>query len=250
MHPELLQIFKSRKSNSLKSVAVLIDPDDVAIHKLPELVATCEASDVHYFFVGGSLISSDNFEKTVIRLKELTKLPVILFPGNHAHLSNHADGILLLSLVSGRNPEFLIGQHVLAAPALKRAKLDILSTAYMLIDGGSETTVSYISNTKPIPNNKPDIAACTAMAAEMIGMQLTYLDAGSGATTPVSSSVIKAVSQAVELPVIVGGGLRNIQSIELAFENGADVVVIGNAIEENPDFVLELAALNQRTVLT
>lgn len=245
MNQDILNLLKERKARAIKSVAVLIDPDDVDLQKLPSFVAACEASNVHYFFVGGSLISSANFENTVSQLKKLTSLPVILFPGNHSHISDQADGLLLLSLVSGRNPDFLIGQHVLAAPALKRSELEILSTAYMLVDGGTETTVSYISNTKPLPNNKPDIAACTALAAEMIGMQLAYLDAGSGAKKTVSPVIIKAVAKAVSMPLIVGGGLRDINSIESAFHHGANVVVIGNAIEENPDFIFELATLNK-----
>lgn len=243
MNHDLLKLFSSRKAHAVKSVAVLVDPDDVDFDSLPTFVTACEDSGVHYFFVGGSLISSGNLTATVRLLKSLTDLPVILFPGNHAHLTEHADAVLLLSLVSGRNPDFLIGQHVLAAPALKRADVQVLSTAYLLIDGGAETTVSYISNTKPIPNDKPDIAAATVMAAELIGMRLAYLDAGSGAKNPVSPKVIQSVANAVDMPIIVGGGLRSIEAIEVAFRQGADVVVIGNALEENPDFAYKLAVL-------
>ncbi len=247
MNHDLLKLFSSRKARAVKSVAVLIDPDDVNFETLPAFVAACEGSGVHYFFVGGSLITSGNLTATVRLLKSLTDLPVILFPGNHAHITEYADAVLLLSLVSGRNPDFLIGQHVLAAPALKRADIQVLSTAYLLIDGGTETTVSYISNTKPIPNDKPDIAVATVIAAELIGMRLAYLDAGSGAKNPVSSSIIKAVADVVNLPIMVGGGLRSIEAIETAFRQGADVVVIGNALEENPDFAYNLAALMKST---
>lgn len=243
MKKKLLDLFVERKKTGIKSVAVLLDPDDIDFAKLPDLVQKCEACNVHYFFVGGSLINSDSFTTLLNQLRKLTKLPVIIFPGNNTHIFPEADGILLLSLVSGRNSEFLIGQHVIGAPALKRSKLEIMSTAYMLIDGGSQTTVSYISNTNPIPNNKPDIAVATAVAAEMIGMKITYLDAGSGADTPVNPRIIAAVSNNVACPVIVGGGLRSIETVETAFDNGADIIVIGNAIEENPDFILELSSL-------
>jgi len=243
MKRTLVDLFLERKKRAIKSVAVLLDPDDIDFAQLPEIVNKCEACNVHYFFVGGSLINSGNFIELLHQLKILTKLPVIIFPGNNTHIFPEADGILLLSLVSGRNPEFLIGQHVVAAPVLKRSGLEVLSTAYILVDGGSQTTVSYISNTNPIPNNKPDIAVATAIAAEMIGMKLTYLDAGSGADLPVSTHIIKAVAGNVKTPVIVGGGLRSLKNVKAAFQNGADVVVVGNAIEENPDFILELSSL-------
>lgn len=247
MKRKLIDLFLRRKRASVKSVAVLIDPDDIDFEKLPELVKKCEACNVHYFFVGGSLINSENFTEVLNQLKTLTELPVIIFPGNNTHIFSEADGILLLSLVSGRNPDFLIGQHVIAAAVLKRSGLEVLSTAYILVDGGSQTTVSYISNTNPIPNNKPEIAAATAIAAEMIGMKLTYLDAGSGADSPVNPLLIKAVANNVETPVIVGGGLRSVENVETAFKNGADVVVVGNAIEQNPDFILELSSLTKAT---
>jgi putative glycerol-1-phosphate prenyltransferase len=247
MKRKLVDIFLERKQAGIKSVAVLLDPDDIDFVKLPGIVNKCEACNIHYLFVGGSLINSENFIELLSQLKTLTKLPVIIFPGNNTHIFPEADGILLLSLVSGRNPEFLIGQHVIAAPVLKRSGLEVLSTAYILVDGGSQTTVSYISNTNPIPNNKPDIAVATAIAAEMIGMKLTYLDAGSGADSPVSTRIIKAVAENVETPVIVGGGLSSVENVEAAFQHGADVVVVGNAIEENSDFILELSSLTKVT---
>lgn len=243
MSQHILKTIQERKTTGEKSVAVLLDPDDVRFETLPDFIKKCEACGVHYFLVGGSLIYTDNFKKLITSLKSLSTLPVIIFPGNNHHIHREADGILLLSLVSGRNPEFLIGQHVVAAPELKRSGLEILSTAYLLVESGTQTTVSYISNTTPIPYNKPEIAACTALAAEMIGMKLTYLDGGSGAENPVSRKTIQAVAQAVSSPLIVGGGLRTIEDVHAAFNAGADVAVIGNAIEENPDFVLELANL-------
>jgi putative glycerol-1-phosphate prenyltransferase len=161
-------------------------------------------------------------------------VPVVLFPGSNLYIHSDADGILFLSLISGRNPEFLIGQHVVAAPLLKASGLEILPTGYMLVDGGKPTTVSYISNTQPIPADKADIAACTAMAGEMLGQQLLYLDAGSGAENPVSPGMISAVKKATSLPLLAGGGIRSGEQARNAWEAGADCIVIGNVLESNP----------------
>ncbi|TAG57186.1 MAG: geranylgeranylglyceryl/heptaprenylglyceryl phosphate synthase, partial [Runella slithyformis] len=171
-------------------------------------------------------------------------------PGSSLHIEPTADAILLLSLISGRNPELLIGQHVIAAPILKRSGLEVLPTGYMLVESGRSTTVSYISNTTPIPHDKPSVAACTAMAGEMLGLQLMYLDAGSGAQKPVSAAMIAAVRQAVDTPIVVGGGINSIDKAYAALEAGADVIVVGNGIEENPDLLPEIAqavrAFNER----
>jgi putative glycerol-1-phosphate prenyltransferase len=175
-------------------------------------------------------------------LKKETKIPLILFPGNSLQLSYKADAILFLSLISGRNPELLIGHHVISAPYLKLSPLEIISTGYMLIDGGVDTTVSYMSNTNPIPKDKEDIAACTAVAGEMLGLKTIFLDAGSGAKYPVSKDMIETIRGSVEVPIITGGGIRN---PEKAFQNvsaGADVVVVGNAVENDPTLIQEMAA--------
>ena len=175
-------------------------------------------------------------------IKKTTDIPMILFPGNSFQLSYKADGLLFLSLISGRNADLLIGKHVITAPFLKISPLEIMSTGYMLIDGGISTTVQYMSNTIPIPSTKDDIAVCTAMAGELLGLKMIYLDAGSGAQKPVSTSMIDAVSTAIDIPLIVGGGIRTPQK---AYENvkaGADVIVVGNAIEKDPQLIIDMAA--------
>ena len=180
-------------------------------------------------------------KRAVVMLKKNSDIPVILFPGSTFQISFHADAILFLSLISGRNPELLIGKQVIAAPYLRKSSLEILSTGYMLVDGGVPTTVSYISGTTPIPADKPEIAMCTAMAGEMLGMKLLYLDAGSGARQPASNQMIRMLSDNTSVPLILGGGVR---TPELAFEKakaGADITVVGNAIEKDPELIIEIA---------
>jgi putative glycerol-1-phosphate prenyltransferase len=226
-----------------KAFAVLLDPDKLDAQTLSERIVALNSAEVDFIFVGGSLISSDNMDMILEELKEKTSVPKIIFPGNGLHINEKADGILLLSLISGRNPDFLIGQHVVSAPILKRSNLEKIPTGYMLIDGGNPTTVSYISNTFPIPNNKPDVAAATAMAGEMLGLKVIYLDAGSGAQNPVNENIISAVKKHVDVPVIVGGGLNTIAKASNALAAGADMIVVGNAIESNPAFLLEISQL-------
>ena len=242
MTQNLLNNLCERKANGRKSFAVLIDPDKVNLEKFSNLLDLCIQYKADYIFVGGSLITYYVMEEVITKIKDYTNIPVILFPGNSLHINNQADAILLLSLISGRNPEFLIGQHVISAPILRKSGLEILSTGYMLIDSGRQTTVSYISNTTPIPQDKPGIAACTAMAGEMLGLKLTYLDAGSGAMNPVSPEMIAAVRQSVDTPIIVGGGINSIRKAKNALSAGADVIVIGNGIEENIDLLKEIAS--------
>lgn len=217
-----------------KQLAALVDPDKVDIASLPQLVADIGAA-VDYIFVGGSLLGSD-IAATVAAVKAHTTKPVLLFPGHCSHICEAADAILLLSLLSGRNPEFLIGNHVIAAPFLHRSRMEVISTAYILVDGGCTTSVQYISNTMPIPANKTDIIRSTAIAGEMLGQRLVYLEAGSGAVNPVPDEAIEAVATAVEMPVIVGGGLRSYDLIQQKFSAGADIIVIGNAWENNHHF--------------
>jgi phosphoglycerol geranylgeranyltransferase len=226
-----------------KGLAILLDPDKLDAEILAERIKSINESSVDYIFVGGSLISSDNMDMVLSELADKTFVPKILFPGNSLHINAKADAILFLSLISGRNPEFLIGQQVVSAPALKRSGLGILPTGYILVDGGKSTTVSYISNTTPVPADKPDVAAVTALAGEMLGLQYIYLDAGSGALNPVREEMIRMVKKTVSLPLIVGGGIRSTEAASKAFSAGADVVVIGNAIEENPDFLKEVAQI-------
>lgn len=225
-----------------KSIIVLIDPDKCSNSSLSELIKYDELPLC--WFVGGSLLMESKFQETIEYLKENSKNPVVIFPGNNLQLSKNADAILFLSLVSGRNPEYLIGQHVVAAPKIKASGLKPIPTGYILIDGGRETAVSYISNTKPIPRDKPEIAVATAMAAEMQGKQLIYLEAGSGAQNPVPPDTVAAIRQNTDLPIIVGGGVKGIEAVTNLFSAGADHVVIGNHIESNPDFLDELIRFN------
>lgn len=234
------------REQSRKLFAVLIDPDKMKMSGIDKVIRNGIESGIDFFFIGGSLIVSDMLDKCINAIKVACDIPVVLFPGNSYQLSYKADGILFLSLISGRNPELLIGNHVLAAPFLKLSALEILSTGYLLIDGGVATTVSYISNTQPIPAAKPDIAACTAMAGEMLGMKLIYLDAGSGALRPVSAETINAVANSIDVPIIVGGGIRSPEAAILAAEAGADIIVVGNAIESAPELIFEIASAVHR----
>lgn len=230
------------KKEGRKALAVLIDPDKITRDGCVRLVNYAIESKVDFLFVGGSLMTSSAFEETIKTIKTTgPQIPVVIFPGSNLHINDHADAILLLSLISGRNPEYLIGQHVGAAPILKKSQLEVLSTGYVLIDGGNTTTVSYISNTTPIPSDKPEIAACTAMAGEMLGMKMIYLDAGSGAKQSIPQNVIDSVRTSIDVPLIVGGGIRDEVSIENAFSAGADIVVIGTAIEKDPELLVRAA---------
>jgi geranylgeranylglyceryl phosphate synthase family protein len=246
MKSDILKHIESKVAAGKKSLALLLDPDKLDTDSLRDRILAIKSLSVDYIFVGGSLISSDNFEFVINSLKQYTDLPVIIFPGNGMHIYENADAILLLQLISGRNPDFLIGQHVIAAPKLKRSNLEILPTGYMLVESGVATTVSYISNTTPLPANKPDIAACTAIAGEMLGLKLIYMDAGSGAQNPINQEMIAAVKKNVGVPLIVGGGINTVGKAIAALEAGADVIVIGNAVEKDPGFLNEVAKAVQK----
>ena len=238
----IYQSFLDAKRNKQKKLAVLIDPDQVNLGNMDKLIQLASEASVDYFFIGGSLIVNNMLDHCLKSIKERCNIPMLLFPGNSFQLSYKADGILFLSLISGRNPELLIGNHVIAAPFLKLSPLEIISTGYMLIDGGTPTTVSYMSNTNPIPANKSDIAVCTALAGEMLGMKQIYMDAGSGSQNPVPTEMIQSVSETIKIPLIIGGGIR---TPEKAYENakaGADVIVIGNAFEKNPELVVDISS--------
>ena len=238
----ILEKLSQRREKGIKSFAVLIDPDNIPDKaSCQKLINMSIENKVDFFFVGGSLITDDNYNSIVDQIKSNCNIPVVLFPGSNMHISLNADAVLFLSLISGRNPELLIGQHVVAAPILKKSRLEIIPTGYMLISSGCPTAVAYMSNTSPIPNNKPSIAACTAMAGEMLGLRLMYLDAGSGACEPVSPKVINIVRKSVETPIIVGGGLRSANCATKALQAGADLVVIGNGIEKNPNLMIEVS---------
>ncbi len=212
---------------------MLVDPDRYN-DMLPYLEHEDFKNSVDYVFVGGSLLTTHQLEQCLSDLRPMCHCPVILFPGSHMQIHSAADGILLLSLVSGRNPDFLIGRHVEAAAALKASGLEIIPTAYLLIEGGRSTTASYISNTVGIPHHKSEIAAATALASEMLGLKNIYLDAGSGAEMPVSTDMIHAVRKAVDLPLITGGGIRSAEKAFSNFEAGADLVVVGDLFEKSP----------------
>jgi phosphoglycerol geranylgeranyltransferase len=228
------------KTNS-KSLAVLLDPDKLDVYSLNQRIEAINTYKIDYIFVGGSLITSDKLDWLLTELKARTTAPKIIFPGHGTHINDKADGILLLSLISGRNAEFLIGQHVVFAPILKRSSLEILPVGYILIDGGKPTTVSYISNTSPIPADKPDVAAATALAGNLLGLKLIYLDAGSGAMDAIKPELISAVKKSIDTPLIVGGGINTVEKALTAWQAGADIIVIGNAIENNPDFMEAVA---------
>ena len=238
----IYQSLTDRKSQSKKSFAVLIDPDKVNDNSVEELIQLSLDAKVDYFLVGGSLVISSYLDECVQIIKRSCNIPVILFPGSPSQVSKYADALLYLSLISGRNPELLIGQHVVSAPFVKKSGLEIMSTGYMVIDGGAPTTVSYISNASPLPSDKNEIAMCTAMAGEMLGMKLIYMDAGSGAKKAISESMIQKVASCIDVPLIVGGGITTAEKAYLNCKAGADVIVVGNAIEKDASLIKEIAS--------
>lgn len=233
-----MNIYSSLTNSKSKQLAVLIDPDKYSSKSLAALVSNAQKSGVAYFFVGGSLLTHNHSDVIIKIIKDHCSIPVILFPGDVLQVNENADAILLLSLISGRNADLLIGRQVVAAPFLKKSKLEILPTGYMLIESGKLTTALYISNTVPIPRDKDEIAVSTALAGEQLGLKLIYLDAGSGAENPVTFSMIAAVKSNISVPLIVGGGIRTILQARASLEAGADVIVVGNAIE-NKNAMLE-----------
>jgi len=237
----ILHTIKESKSQNRKLLAILIDPDTPDDNELKRIVEEVNNARVDLIFIGGSLLVKDVLDQCIATIKNHTDIPVILFPGSMMQVSGKADAILFLSLISGRNPDLLIGSQVIAAPYIKQAGLEALPTGYMLIDSGKPTTATYMSHSMPIPGNKSEIAACTAMAGEMLGLQLIYLDGGSGADKPVNTKMIAEVRKAVDTPIIVGGGIKNAEdAVEIA-KAGADVIVVGNATEKNPQIIKEIA---------
>lgn len=242
---KLKEIYPSlceRKMNGKRSFAVLVDPDKVDDKKMQQLIELSLAAKVDYFLVGGSLIISNYLDECVQFIKRNCSIPVVIFPGSSTQVSKYADALLYLSLISGRNPELLIGQHVVSAPAIKQSGLEIMSTGYIVIDGGAPTTVSYISNATPVPADKDEIAMCTAMAGEMLGMKLIYMDAGSGAKRPITESMIEKVASCIEVPLIIGGGITDPEKAYLNCKAGANVIVVGNAIEKDASLIMEMAS--------
>lgn len=241
MKSTIYDSLSDKKKLGKKSFAVLIDPDKVNTSLLDELVSLSLSAKVDYFLVGGSLVISNHLDDCVKQIKKNCDIPVILFPGSPSQVSRYADALLYLSLISGRNPELLIGQHVVSAPFVKQSGLEIMSTGYIVVDGGAPTTVSYISNASPIPADKNEIAMCTAMAGEMLGMKLIYMDAGSGAKRPITEGMIRVVADHIEAPLIIGGGIVHPEKAYLNCKAGADVIVVGNAIEKDASLIREMS---------
>ena len=227
-----------------KSLALLVDPDKIKDESsFRALISLAITSNIDFFFIGGSLVLSDNIHRCVCLIRDSgTAVPVVLFPGNSIQLVENADGILFLSLISGRNPDLLIGQHVISAPFLASSSLEVLPTGYMLVDSGKITSVNYMSQTIPLPNNKPGLAIATALAGTFLGLQYLFLDAGSGANNPVSPKVIAGVKENTRCPLIVGGGIDSLTKAKLAWKSGADVVVLGNGVERNPSLLAEVSS--------
>ena len=231
---------KTAISNKERLLAVLLDPDKVSLKKLPLLIDEVNRSIATHIFVGGSIVEEGVTDPFVNKIKERTTLPVLIFPGDITQISHQADGLLFLSLLSGRNPEYLIEKQVKAVSILKNSQLEVVPTAYLLIENGKETAVQRVSGTLPMSRDNTGLITDTAKAGELLGMKLVYLEAGSGAIHPVNEEIIKKVSDVLEVPLIVGGGIRNKQQLDNAYEAGADMVVIGTAFEDNNMFFKDL----------
>lgn len=234
IYNEILQSKKEKK----KLLAILLDPDKISKDSLQNIIPKINQSPATHIFIGGSLVLTNTIDGIIRELKQKTTLPVLLFPGNPSQISSEAHGILFLTLLSGRNPDFLIEHQVKAAPILKKTNLEIISTGYILIDGGNQTAVASVSKTIPLPRHNSDIAVATALAGEFLGNKLVYLEAGSGAKLSVPLETISLVSKNIEIPLIVGGGIKDIQGIEDAYAAGADLVVIGTAFENDSNFFI------------
>ncbi|WP_026712582.1 geranylgeranylglyceryl/heptaprenylglyceryl phosphate synthase [Flavobacterium daejeonense] len=232
IYQEILQAKLVRK----QLLAILLDPDKIVWESLPELILKINQSPATHVFIGGSLVGNSILDALIQQIKKDCTLPVVLFPGDVSQISNHADGILFLSLLSGRNPDYLIGHQVKAAPILKKLQLEIIPTGYILIESGSQTAVERVSQTKPLDSNNLDLVLATALAGEMLGNKLIYLEAGSGAQKAVSQEIIKLVAQNTNIPLIVGGGITDRKGIQKAYDSGADLVVIGTAFERDNNF--------------
>jgi phosphoglycerol geranylgeranyltransferase len=236
------KLFKKIAKSGNKGIAWLVDPEKLEkLESLSDKFSWVKDSDLDLILVGGSYPSKENLESTISSLRRIAgKIPIVIFPGSGIQISMEADGILFLSLLSGRNPDFLIGQQIKAAPTLAESKLEVLPTAYILVNEGEIYSVHSLSQTVPLSNNRPELAVATALAGKFLGMEYFFLDAGSGAETPVASSVIEAVKKAVKKAVLVGGGIDSLEKMQVAYQAGADLVVVGNAIEKDPTFLAEV----------
>jgi phosphoglycerol geranylgeranyltransferase len=229
----------SKKKKKENMLAALLDPDSEDFEKLKKKIELIEKSEIHFILVGGSTTWNDNFERFTEKVKSLASKPVILFPGSAEQISTSADAILFLSLVSGENPKYLIGEQIKAAAVLKETDIEVIPTGYILIDGGRKTTVEFVSGTKPISQRNVEQVKNTAYAAQLLGMKMVYLECGSGAKYPVKDKLIKAVKEYIEIPLVVGGGIKDRKEVENKHRAGADIVVVGNALEKEPTILLE-----------
>lgn len=239
---DILKSFQKRKGQ----IAVLIDPEKIESNeKLIDLAEKAGFAKVDYFFVGGSTVNRKDFERTIDVLSAYTKIPIIIFPGDNQQLSSKANGLLYLSLLSGRNPDYLIGQHVSSAQEVINLDIEVIPTAYLLVDGGTKSSVAYVSQTTPIPRNQEKIAQNTALAGVLQGKKVVYFDAGSGAKYSVPGVFIENINKSSDTAIIVGGGIRSAEQITHMKSAGANVIVIGNKIEEDIDFLLDIKNLNE-----
>jgi phosphoglycerol geranylgeranyltransferase len=235
MRPNFLPILQQAKAENKKLLAVLVDPDKIShLDRVSELA---QEKKINAVLVGGSLISKGHVESTIETLKKNYQGPVVIFPGDFSQACEKADAIFFLSLISGRNADLLIGKHVLFAPQIRQSGLEVISCGYILINSGTPTSVEYMSNTVPIPLHKPDIAAATALAGEMLGLQCMYMESGSGAEQQVTKEMIQQVSSNLRVPLIIGGGIKTKTQVEAAWNAGATMVVIGTAIENDPNWL-------------
>jgi len=230
----------SAKKNGEKLLAILLDPDKLNLLEVAILVKKINKHQVHFIFVGGSTVKNDVTEKIVEKIKQYTKIPIVLFPGNCNQITNQADAILFLSLLSGRNPEYLIEQQIKSVPFLQNTALEIIPTAYILIDGGTKTTVQKVSNTTALSQKNMDKIVNTACAGMYMGNKLIYLEAGSGAKNTVQTEIIKSVKEKTTIPIIVGGGIKTKKQMLEIYKSGADLIVIGTAFEKNNNLLAQL----------
>ena len=234
--PNIYQQIIEAKKNGQKLLAILLDPDKIVLENIENLLLKINQSPATHIFVGGSIVKATILEELIAQLKQKTNLPVVIFPGDPSQISPQADAILFLSLLSGRNPDYLIEYQVQAAPILKKMNLEVISTGYILIESGNETAVARVSKTQPLNRDNLDLVLATAQAGEMLGNKLIYLEAGSGAKKPVPLEMIELISQNIKIPIIVGGGIVDLHGIQKAYNAGADLVVIGTAFENDSRF--------------
>ena len=231
--------------SSEKLLAVLIDPEKTKPEQIPQFLKSVNSSSATHIFVGGSTVDEHSTCVIVSEIKKHTLLPIILFPGDVTQITDKADGLLFLSLLSGRNPDYLIDKHVEAVSKLRNSDLEIIPTGYLLIENGKETSVQRVTGTKPMSRNNIQKIVDTAKAGELLGMKLIYLEAGSGALHPITNEIISAVKQDLNIPLIVGGGIRSVEQLEVAYQSGADLVVIGTAFEENASFFEDIKHIKE-----